>query len=200
MQFPPGTDSFSLLLATPDDGGVPGPYKGFLERGTFEANDGCTIAYDRCGGGAQMDQPVVVLLHGWSGSRRYFDPILGYLSMNANVYRLDLRGHGESQKTEHGLHVARLAADLQCFLETLQLDDVYLLGTSMGCAVIWSYIELFGENSLRGCVFVDQAPLQYRLPDWDLGSTGCFDQASLKGLQDALADLDSFADGNADAW
>ena len=36
-----------------------------------------------------------------------------------------------------------------------------------------------------------QAPLQYRLPDWDLGSTGCFDQASLKGLQDALADLDS---------
>ena len=45
-----------------------------------------------------------------------------------------------------------------------------------------------------------QAPLQYRLPDWDLGSTGCFDQASLKGLQDALADLDSFADGNADAW
>lgn len=30
----------------------------------------------------------------------------------------------------------------------------------MGVAVIWSYIELFGEDRLAQAVFVDQVPLQ----------------------------------------
>ena len=38
--------------------------------------------------------------------------------------------------------------------------QVTVVGASMGCAVIWSYIELFGEERLSQAVFVDQAPLQ----------------------------------------
>jgi hypothetical protein len=48
-------------------------------------------------------------------------------------------------------------------------------------------------------VFVDQAPLQNRAPDWQLGSKGCFDAPSLARLQAALAaDMRAFAAGNAD--
>lgn len=34
-----------------------------------------------------------------------------------------------------------------------------VVGTSMGCAVIWSYVELFGTARLRQAVFVDQVCL-----------------------------------------
>eukprot|EP00877_Chromochloris_zofingiensis_P008996 jgi/Chrzof1/434/Cz01g15220.t1 len=68
----------------------------------------------------------------------------------------------------------------------------------MGCAVIWSYIELFGHNRLHKAVFVDQAPLQYRNLDWELGSKGCYDAESLAALQKAVnSDMSAFADGNA---
>jgi hypothetical protein len=46
-------------------------------------------------------------------------------------------------------------------------------------------------------VFVDQAPLQNRTDDWQLGSRGCYDEASLGALrQTLLADLGAIADGN----
>ena len=80
-------------------------------------------------------------------------------------------------------------------------EGVVFVGTSMGCAVIWSYLQLFGdEERLRGVVLVDQAPLQNRRPDWNLGSKGCFDAASYAKLAEAVrADMDAFADGNAEA-
>ena len=47
-----------------------------------------------------------------------------------------------------GFHVARLAADLRELLTQLNLSEVTLVGSSMGSAVIWSYIYLFGEERL----------------------------------------------------
>ena len=40
------------------------------------------------------------------------------------------------------------------------VQDVTVVGTSMGASIIWSYIELFGEQRLAKAIFVDQAPLQ----------------------------------------
>ena len=64
------------------------------------------------------------------------------------VYCLDQRFHGRSDSPSYGFHVARLAADLHEFLEQLNLSDVTVVGTSMGCAVIWSCYELFGADRL----------------------------------------------------
>jgi hypothetical protein len=45
----------------------------------------------------------------------------------------------------------------------------------------------------------DQAPLQNRAPDWQLGSNGCYDAATLANLQKTLAEnLEAVADGNAE--
>lgn len=47
-------------------------------------------------------------------------------------------------------------------------------------------------------VFTDQAPLQNRVPGWSLGSKGCYDEATLRSLQQTLAtDLGAIAEGNA---
>ena len=89
-----------------------------------------------------------------------------------------------------GYHVARLAADLHDLLQILDLwvrmrslhyqctrsnrhwragidpkatgvvQEVTVVGSSMGASVIWSYIELYGHTHLGKLVFVDQTPLQ----------------------------------------
>ncbi len=48
-------------------------------------------------------------------------------------------------------------------------------------------------------MFVDQAPLQNRIPGWDRGSKGCYDETSYNRLRDTLlaGDVAAVADGNA---
>ena len=47
-------------------------------------------------------------------------------------------------------------------------------------------------------MFVDQAPLQNRTPDWNLGSKGCYDATTLAQLQHTLmTNLEAVAEGNA---
>lgn len=160
------------------------------------ANDRTKLAYELHG---DNEGPWVVLLHGWSGSRRYFDLNIPALSSSCRVLVPDLRHHGDSGRTDHGRHVARLSADLRDLLAALQVMGATVVGTSMGCAVIWSYFELFGKDRMAKAVFVDQAPLQNRVPGWDLGSKGCYDEATLRALQATLErDLAAVADGNAE--
>jgi pimeloyl-ACP methyl ester carboxylesterase len=162
--------------------------------GTVTTNDGVELKYERFGSAG----PVVVLIHGWSGSRHYWDLNSRPIARSCRVVTYDQRHHGESGKPSWGLHVARLAADLRDLLRALGIGAATLVGSSMGAAVIWSYWELFGGENVERCVFVDQAPLQNVAQDWHAGSSGCFDAASLTRLQcRLLADFAGFARDNA---
>jgi len=112
--------------------------------------------------------PAVVLIHGWSGSSKYFQLNVDALAKRCRVVTMDLRFHGESDKPNWGFHVARLAADLHALIEGTWLASAEpapaLLGTSLGCAVIWSYVELYGEGRCSKLIFVDQAPSQWIFP------------------------------------
>lgn len=164
--------------------------------GTVTASDGVQLAYARwcvAGGGT----PTIVLVHGWSGSRRYFDGVVPLLlARGLDVLAYDHRFHGESGPqrpdastgdTPPGAHVARLAVDLETILSTLDIHDATAIGSSMGPAILWSYAELYGRGRVARGVYVDQAPLQNRVPGWTLGCWGGGDSAE-------------FAAGNADAW
>ncbi|KAJ3577593.1 hypothetical protein NPX13_g2976 [Xylaria arbuscula] len=103
-----------------------------------------------------------------------------------------MRGHGESGRTRGGYHVARLAADLHQIVMHLQSMSrpnlsIIPVGCSIGAAVLWTYVELFGCNDFAGFVFVDQAPLQDRssFEDWDSTKAhkGCYDEATMKSAQ-----------------
>ena len=160
--------------------------------------DGVKLHYVTHGGGA--GQPIV-LVHGWSGSHRYFDNSIELLASkckDSSVIAYDLRFHGDSDKPKYGFHVARLAADLHDLILELKLEKPIVVGTSLGCAIIWSYVELYTDASLGGCVFVDQAPSQWIFPDWKYGSKGIYDPASLLNIQKAVRDMPAFAKGNAE--
>ena len=155
------------------------------------ANDGVRICYEEYG----CQGPAVVMIHGWSGSSKYFALNVDELAKTCRVVTFDLRFHGESDKPGWGFHVHRLAADLHSLISGTWLADARpaLLGASLGCAVIWSYVELYGDKAMSRFIFVDQAPTQWIFEDWKLGSKGIFDAASLSNIQKAVLDLDSFA-------
>jgi pimeloyl-ACP methyl ester carboxylesterase len=152
-------------------------------------------------------RPTIVLIHGWSGSSRYFDPAMETLELvEANLLTYDQRGHGDSASPRgRGCTVARLAMDLREILDadavsgTQSTKGYILVGCSMGSAVIWSYLQLWGDDErIAGTVFVDQAPLQNRRPGWTCGSLGCYDAETYENLARAVrSDMSAFADGNA---
>lgn len=170
--------------------------------GTIKTNDGVELFYEHFGSLKQANnvvKPVVVLIHGWSGSRHYWDLNVRLIARHCKVITFDLRHHGDSEKPSVGFHVARLASDLRDVLVALQLNNVTVVGASMGASIIWSYFELFGNDGRIGkAIFVDQAPLQNLAPDWRGGSTGCYDIQSLTRLQcRVVEDFKGFARDNA---
>ena len=66
----------------------------------------------------------------------------------------------------YGLKISRLSKDLYELLTELALNDVALLGHSMGSSVIWCYIDLFGPEHLSKIILVDQSPFLTSDPHW----------------------------------
>lgn len=140
---------------------------------TIETNDGTNIYYEEMGNGRPL-----LMIHGWGFSGRFFHKNVEALAEHARVITIDLRGHGNSDKPSHGYRVPRLARDLYDVLSALDLQDVTVLGWSLGCPVIWSYLELFGTERLKQAVFVEQTPRQYYGLDWKYAHATCYDDSS----------------------
>jgi non-heme chloroperoxidase len=66
----------------------------------------------------------------------------------------------------YGLKISRLARDLYELLTELEVNEVALLGHSMGSSVIWCYIDLFGSERLSKIILVDQSPFLTSDPNW----------------------------------
>jgi pimeloyl-ACP methyl ester carboxylesterase len=115
-------------------------------------SDGVRLRVSDTGGGGIP----LVMLHGWGQTAALFQGQLSGLGDSRRVIAYDMRGHGLSDKPDHGYRIARLAADLRDVLDALGIEQADLLGWSMGASVIWSYLELFGSARVRSLVLVDQ--------------------------------------------
>lgn len=147
-----------------------------VRTGHVMTSDQVRLYYEDAGSGHPL-----ILIHGLCGTSRFFDSNFGALATSFRVIRFDLRGHGDSDKPSYGFHVHRLAADVRDVVEHLQLGQVALLGCSVGCAIIWAFVELFGVGAISAAMFVDQSPYQMMTPDgsWKLGSKAMFSEASV---------------------
>ena len=119
---------------------------------TFVTNDDVELTY--CDSGGQGIP--LVMLHGWGQTQSMFKHQLSGLSDGRRVITVDQRGHGVSDKPHHGYRIARLATDLSNLLDHLKLEQVDLLGWSMGVSVVWSYMDMVGTGRVRRFVSVDQ--------------------------------------------
>ena len=156
-----------------------------MERISIKLDDGAALSALKAGEG----QPLI-MIPGWSQTSAEWEGTVESLSAIRSVLALDMRGHGESEKPEYGYRVSRLAQDLHETIQKLRLPKVDLMGHSMGCAVIWAYIDLYGQDHIRQLVLVDQAPCMFPRPEWsseELADFGCFYGNS--------ADIDELAAG-----
>jgi pimeloyl-ACP methyl ester carboxylesterase len=99
--------------------------------------------------------PPILLIHGWCGSTRVWDPLVPLLANERRVVRMDLRGCGSSQGEEHTADFDHYAADLRLVLEKLALDNVTVVGWSMGAGVVLRYVQNHGTDGLQGISAID---------------------------------------------
>ena len=75
--------------------------------------------------------PALVILHGLLGSSRNWTTVGRALQKQFDVHALDIRNHGDSPHAE-SMRWSELVADLKRYLEGHALDDVLLMGHSLG--------------------------------------------------------------------
>ena len=81
-------------------------------------NDGVRLHYVEKGSGAPL-----VMIPGWSQTAAQFEAQVEGLSASRRVIAFDMRGHGESDKPEHGYKIQRLAMDVRNAIEALGLEQ-----------------------------------------------------------------------------
>src|SRR6186713_1847125 len=92
----------------------------------------------------------VVLIHGWPLSGASWEKqTVALLAAGHRVITYDRRGFGRSSRPSVGYDYDTFAADLDVVLRTLDLQNVDLVGFSMGTGEVTRYIARYGTARLR---------------------------------------------------
>lgn len=101
----------------------------------------------------------VVLIHGWPLSGKAWEHQVPALSAAGfRVITYDRRGFGASEKPDSGFDYSTLANDLADVIAAKGLDDVTLVGFSMGGGEVARYVAEHGDSKLRSVVFAAAVP------------------------------------------
>lgn len=118
--------------------------------GEARSADGVAIRYEVRGTG----DPALVLVHGWTNSRGIWGVHPSTLSRTHRVVVLELAGHGESGAERAEWTMDAFGEDVVAVVEQLGLEQVVLVGFSMGGAVVLEAAERIPDRVL-GVIFVD---------------------------------------------
>ena len=116
----------------------------------------------------------IVLIHGLASNARLWDGPARCLShMGHQVVAVDLRGHGHSDKPDHGYSVPEISADVAHLIEQLSSKSStwqrpLVIGQSWGGNIVVELAARFSEL-IRGIVAVDGGTidLSQAFPTWD---------------------------------
>lgn len=90
--------------------------------------------------------PVLVLVHGLVISSLYMVPTAVRLASSFPVFAPDLPGFGKSSKPSTALTIAELADALAAWLRGLGLQQVVLIGNSLGCQIIIEFATRYSSH------------------------------------------------------
>jgi pimeloyl-ACP methyl ester carboxylesterase len=116
----------------------------------------------------------IMLVHGLASNARLWDGAARALSQHGHaVVAIDLRGHGQSDKPDHGYDMASVASDVVDVIEQLQSEHPHwkqpiVVGQSWGGNLV---IEVAAHHShaIRGVVAVDGGTIELQriFPEWE---------------------------------
>lgn len=137
---------------------------------------------------------AVVLIHGWPLSGEAWSEQVPALSQAGyRIISYDRRGFGRSDKPRSGYTYDTLADDLHALLTELEVEDVTLVGFSMGGGEVARYAANHGNHRVRSVVFASSVT-PYLMKTGD-NPEGPLEQSEAAKLTAQLtADQDSFYD------
>lgn len=99
----------------------------------------------------------LLLIHGFASSLRAWDPMLAELSGDRRVVRVDLLGHGSSDKPPRGYAIPAQADAVCAALDQLRIDRVIAVAHSGGGDVVVAMLER-ERSRVAGAVLLGTAP------------------------------------------
>jgi pimeloyl-ACP methyl ester carboxylesterase len=99
-------------------------------------------------------KPTVLLVHGLTGTSRWWSPVIARLPEEVGVIAPDLRGRGQSWETPGPYDLPSLAADLSHCLNHFEVPVATLAGYSMGAWLTAVYASTRNRR-VKGLVLVD---------------------------------------------
>jgi pimeloyl-ACP methyl ester carboxylesterase len=99
-------------------------------------------------------KPVMVFLHGWAGSARYWESTAHALKSQFDCLLYDLRGFGRSLLPNPlppdieaiGYELETYAEDLVALLDVLGIDKIYLNAHSTGASIAVFFLNLYADR------------------------------------------------------
>ncbi|MEU3048261.1 alpha/beta fold hydrolase [Streptomyces sp. NPDC006984] len=89
-------------------------------------DDGVRLHYLEAGSG-----PDMLLVPGWSQTAAQWRHQIDHFARTHHVVAVDHRGHGDSDRPDHGYRIARLANDLHQLVHGLDLEGIVLVAHSI---------------------------------------------------------------------
>lgn len=120
------------------------------------------LFYEDAGSGS-----AVVLIHGWPVTQAMWEhQVRALVDAGHRVISYDRRGFGQSSKPWSGYDYDTMADDLKAVLETLDLDQVTLVGFSMGGGEVARYMGRHGGARVAKVAFISAVtPYLLKTPD-----------------------------------
>ena len=113
--------------------------------------------------------PPIVLLHGLASNARMWDGVAAALARHgARTLAVDLRGHGLSDRPEHGYDFASIGRDVCGVLDGFDIERSVVVGQSWGGNVVVDLAHRHADRVI-GVVAVDggMIDLSRSFPEWD---------------------------------
>lgn len=100
----------------------------------FQADDDCELAFRHLKIAPEKSL-TVLLIHALAMNSEMWTETVSAMQTEANVYAVDCRGHGLSQKPAGPYNIAHFGADMCSLLDHLNVEQAVVVGCSMGGTV-----------------------------------------------------------------
>jgi non-heme chloroperoxidase len=108
----------------------------------------------------------VVFIHGWPVNHKMFEYQFNLLPQQG--YRcigIDLRGYGKSDASWEGYSFDRMADDIHAIIKSLKLEEITLVGFSVGGAISVRYMARHSEYKVSKLVLIGAAVPRFTKTD-----------------------------------
>ncbi len=137
----------------------------------------------------------VILIHGWPLSNEMWEyQVENLIANNYRVITYDRRGFGKSSQPYNGYDYDTLTDDLKSIIDQLQLQNVTLVGFSMGGGEVVRYFSRYaGKNVIKAVLVSSVIPFLAKADDNPDGRSQEKNEATQEAIkEDRIAFLDDF--------